>query len=448
TAGQTVTVTATLSAGFAWGTLPAGWVEVSPTVATFSVTFDNVECKEVVPVNPTVTQAVCVGGVVTAPTLTLPANTEAITYTVAPAGPYTAGQTVTVTATLSAGFAWGTLPAGWVEVSPTVATFSVTFDDVECKEVVPVNPTVTQAVCVAGQLTPPTLTLATTEGITYTVSPAGPYAPGQTVTVTATLEDGFSWGTMPAGWTQESFTVATFELTFDEVECEEVMPVNPTVTQAVCVGGVVTAPTLVLATTTGITYTVAPAGPYTAGQTVTVTATLADGFAWGDMPAGWTQQSPTVATSSVTFDNVVCIVVSPQSPVLKPSVCPPGATVPTPSVLTVGTTTGITYTASPAGPYSAGQTVTVTATLKDGFAWGTLPTGWTQVSATVATFKVTFGPDAVCPKPAQPAPPAAAPILPVTGADGTGALIGLAGLTLLAGLVLAIWARHRRGQVD
>ncbi|MCF4123253.1 hypothetical protein L1785_19985, partial [Antribacter sp. KLBMP9083] len=310
---------------------------------------------------------------------------------------------------------------------------------------VPVNPTVTQAACPAGELIAPTLTLPPDgNGITYTVSPAGPYTAGQTVTVTATLSAGFAWGTLPAGWVEVSPTVATFSVTFDDVECKEVVPVNPTVTQAACPAGELIAPTLTLpANTEAITYTVAPAGPYTAGQTVTVTATLSAGFAWGTLPAGWVEVSPTVATFSVTFDNVVCIVVSPQSPVLKPSVCPPGATVPTPSVLTVGTTTGITYTAGPAGPYSAGQTVTITATLQAGFAWGTLPTGWTQVSATVATFKVTFGPDAVCPKPAQPAPPAA-PILPVTGADGTGVLIGLSTLSLLTGLVMAAWGHRRR----
>ena len=47
----------------------------------------------------------------------------------------------------------------------------------------------TQAVCVNGVVTPPTLTLPEkTDGITYTVDQDPPYAPGQTVVVTAGSE--------------------------------------------------------------------------------------------------------------------------------------------------------------------------------------------------------------------------------------------------------------------
>ena len=61
--------------------------------------------------------------------------------------------------------------------------------------------------------------------------------------------------------------------------------------QASCVGGVVTPPTVTPATTTGVSYAVAPPGPYDGTQDydVTVTATLDVGFNWGPMPAGWTR---------------------------------------------------------------------------------------------------------------------------------------------------------------
>ena len=60
--------------------------------------------------------------------------------------------------------------------------------------VTPVAPPVTQAVCRGGVLEPPTLVLADTDGITYTADPEGPYAPGQSVTVTATLDEaGVGW---------------------------------------------------------------------------------------------------------------------------------------------------------------------------------------------------------------------------------------------------------------
>ena len=52
-------------------------------------------------------------------------------------------------------------------------------------------------------------------------------------------------------------------------------PAAPELVQAVCVDGVVTEPTLTLADTDVITYSADPAGPYSQGQSVTVTATLA-----------------------------------------------------------------------------------------------------------------------------------------------------------------------------
>ena len=48
-------------------------------------------------------------------------------------------------------------------------------------------PTNHAAECVNGALTPPTLTLAETDGISYSVDADPPYAPGQSVEVTATL---------------------------------------------------------------------------------------------------------------------------------------------------------------------------------------------------------------------------------------------------------------------
>ena len=63
-------------------------------------------------------------------------------------------------------------------------------------------PTVTQAVCAAGVLTPPSLVLSSTDGITYSADPAGPYVLGQPVIVMATLDDaGVGWpDPLPDGW--------------------------------------------------------------------------------------------------------------------------------------------------------------------------------------------------------------------------------------------------------
>ena len=96
----------------------------------------------------------------------------------------------------------------------------------------------------------------------------------------------------------------------------------PTVTEATCAAGVVTAPTIELATEpAGVTYAADPAGPYdpTVDTDVVVTATVLDGFAWEDgagpsgfarqsaapsqveLPDGWTLVSPTEATSAVAL---------------------------------------------------------------------------------------------------------------------------------------------------
>ena len=76
-------------------------------------------------------------------------------------------------------------------------------------------------------------------------------------------------------------------------------PVSPTVVPASCVGGEVTAPTVTPAPTTGISYAVDPPGRAMTARritTVTVTATLVEGFNWGPMPTGWTQVNRTTAT--------------------------------------------------------------------------------------------------------------------------------------------------------
>ena len=93
----------------------------------------------------------------------------------------------------------------------------MTLNAASCDEVTPVAPTVTQAVCRNGALVPPTLTLPTTDGITYTADKAPPFMPlPELVTVTATLDDdGVGWpATMPTGWTETSSTTATYLVRF------------------------------------------------------------------------------------------------------------------------------------------------------------------------------------------------------------------------------------------
>ena len=87
--------------------------------------------------------------------------------------PGTDGYTVTVTATLSDGLKWGTILAAVDVGRPDDGDDRVEFTGTTCDEVTPVAPTVTQAVCRNGVFEPPTVTLATTDGITYAADPRG-----------------------------------------------------------------------------------------------------------------------------------------------------------------------------------------------------------------------------------------------------------------------------------
>ena len=88
-------------------------------------------------------------------------------------------QVVTVTATLDdAGVGWpATMPPGWTETNSTTATYKpVLLQAAPCFPVLPTDPVVTQATCTAGEVTVPTIELASTPaGVTYVADPAGPY---------------------------------------------------------------------------------------------------------------------------------------------------------------------------------------------------------------------------------------------------------------------------------
>ena len=171
--------------------------------------------------------------------------------------------------------------------------------------VTPVAPTVTQAQCVNGAVTPPTLTLPTTPGIAYSPSSQPPYNPGQSVTVTATITaTGSSWpATMPPGWDtgvghHRHLRRAVRQRDVHAGDAGEPDGDPGAVRQR---GG--DAADDHGRTTPGVTYTVAPPGPYdgTVTTTVTVTATLADGFAWARPAADRAGRRSTRRTTTATF---------------------------------------------------------------------------------------------------------------------------------------------------
>ncbi len=172
-------------------------------------------------------------------------------------------------------------------------TLEVTFAAKSCTPVAPVAPAVTQATCTAGAVVPPSVALPPTTGIVYVVAPA---SLGNGTSPSRGDGDGDGDGRVRVGDDQPRRGSGSMRRRrrgrrrWRRRRVREVTPVAPTVIQAVCVAGVVTPPTLTSPSTTGITYTVAPAGPYVQGQSVTVTATLAPaGVGWpANLPVRWT----------------------------------------------------------------------------------------------------------------------------------------------------------------
>jgi large repetitive protein len=226
-------------AGVGWPRpLPDGWTRTSANVATYTVTFDAVTCSPAALTDPTITQATCVNGAVTAPTIGL-ATTTGITYTVDPAGPYagTKATTVTVTATVFDGFALeGTTPAGfapsasqpiepaegWTLVSPAVATLSIRLPrSPTCPRIQPATPEISPPTCVAGGAAAPSIAPVEMEGVAYQLEPAGPWEPGDSVIVTATITNPEAGWARPlaGGWHRVNPTTATLEVTFTEIAC-------------------------------------------------------------------------------------------------------------------------------------------------------------------------------------------------------------------------------------
>jgi large repetitive protein len=258
----------------------------------------------------------------------------------------------------------------------------------------PVAPKLSQSKCDSGHHpTNPTLTLDSTLGITYSVHPAGPYAAGASVTITATTSNGYKFVDADNhGWTYVDASTKTLTIKFDaQPDCVvSALPLLPGLSQSVCNGHDPTNPTLSFKTTEGITYTADPPSGWQAGQLVTVTATLKSDvykFDADTVGNGWTITG-NAATKSFTFDAAPDCrgTASPAGPDVTTSVCD-GFT-PTNPTLTFRTTTGIDYSADPDSGWTPGSSVTVTATLQHGFKFGDT-IGWI-VSGSSATKTIKF----------------------------------------------------------
>jgi hypothetical protein len=187
---------------------------------------------EVVPEMPTITWPRCEGDKYIPPTLQAPKNSDGIEYVFEGywyTNPFLVPIDLEVLAILKEGYTWAAeIPDGWrVTKSGDGAVYEVKFEDVPCAPhndpVVPELPVVTQAECVDGELTEPTVTLPENgEGITYKLVERAS-DPESTLDVSAKLSWSYFWDDeekFPEGWHWSDVDVAWYDVKFDEVSCE------------------------------------------------------------------------------------------------------------------------------------------------------------------------------------------------------------------------------------
>lgn len=434
------------------------WSDSATHSISGSVALSGQCITKVTPVAPTILQATCTNtpGDATTPTYTVPA-TAGVNYQVAgstvAAGQYplAQGSSVAITAVAQAGYALqGT------------TTWTLTANVINCVvTATPATPTILQAACTGtpGDATNPSYTVPTTTGVNYFANGSSvaagqhPLAQGSSVTITAVAQAGYAL----AEGAQSSWT-----LTANVIDCTVHVTVVTTVFgNETCVNRASVAGTLILANTTGVTYTVTPstaiigfvpasgdsvvtpadvvsatipAGTYsvTPGVTVIVTAVAAPGY---------TLEGTTVFPHTYPAALDCTEHVTPLTPTFMVQQClTPSYTV-QPATVTIPSTTGITYsldgTVIPAGTVVVGVgTHTVTAAAVTGYTLAAYPVGgWTTTTTAV--------PCALSVLSALPTPP----VLASTGTDSADlAILGV--LVLVAGAGLVALTSRRRNDTE
>jgi hypothetical protein len=186
---------------------------------------------EVVPAMPAITWPMCEGDKYIPPTLQAPPDDDAIDYTFEGywySNPFLVPLNLEVYAELKEGYTWAAeMPDGWRAYSSGEgAVYEVRFEDVPCAPhndpIVPEVPVVTQAECVDGELTEPTVTVPENrEGVTYELREYENAPEFRVLAKTAwsysfTLDD----DELPEGWVVSEPDIAWYDVKFDEVSCE------------------------------------------------------------------------------------------------------------------------------------------------------------------------------------------------------------------------------------
>lgn len=206
----------------------------------------------------------------------------------------------------------------------------------------------------SGSALPATITASVSNpaGGSVSISPDGPYTAGQTVTATANVLTGYRL----VNWTVNGTNIPSDgDNTLDVVlqAGENSIRANLALSQ-----GEEATLTASVSIPAGGSISLSPPGPnYMAGQQVTATLTLNEGY----VLTGWTfNGQPRQAGSQIQ------VTLEEGANTLVANVAPAQSGVVT-LVASVNPSTGGTITVDPAGPYTAGQEVTATLSLNPGF---------------------------------------------------------------------------------
>ncbi|MGI8484216.1 MAG: InlB B-repeat-containing protein [Thermomicrobiales bacterium] len=275
---------------------------------------------EVTPAQPAIGDGnVCVDGTYTPLNVTF-SPTKGVTYSDVGeyvsygGGNFPAVVVVHAWAKLDDGYTWAVgLGNGWTVDGDGTATYndsSITANPCDAN-VILAQPVISGNTCIDGVYTPPSITFGPTSGMTYSDVTITEQANGfySVYAFVADMEPGYGLADgLGSGWAVSGMgggPARVYRGTIEKTPCEAsypTSPMDPVVTQAVRTdSGAVTPPSVMPATTTGITYTLA--GDVAPGSTVTITATPNAGYTLG--PAtGWTMNGDGTASFVVTLDDV------------------------------------------------------------------------------------------------------------------------------------------------
>ena len=320
-AGDTVTVTASVSSGYAWNNWTSSNTSLlgnsSNQTYSFKMPAGNVTltASAVQKYNLTVSKGTGIDSV-------------------GNGGSYKPGDTVTVTASVTSGYQWNQ----WT--SSNTSLLSNSTNQTYSFKMPAGNVTLTASAALKKY----TLTVNTGTGIS-SVSGSGSYAPGTSVTVKAVVSNGYTWKKWTSSNTSLVANSTSQTYTFTMPSGNVTLTPSATVTKY----------TVTVAKGTGIS-SVTGGGTYAPGTSVTVNANLLSGYTWEKWTSNNTSLLPSSSNRSYTFTMPAGNVTLTASAVV------------TKYNVTVNTGTGIS-TVSGGGFYAPGSSVTVKAVVSNGYTW-------------------------------------------------------------------------------